>query len=90
MTYFDCQIKGESYITIFHYFFFKKLFVLMTKQHFSVVEEDSSVIEGTSSIIEGTSSIIEETPSVVEGTSLSVEIMSKPSRKFTRSLRKPP
>jgi len=69
MLYYDCKIAGEVSLTIFQFVFSKKLFALIPKQHFSVVEEDSSVIEGTFSIFE-------ETPPVVEGTSLSVENMT--------------
>jgi len=59
MTYFDCQIKGESYRTIFQYVFFKKFFAIIPKMHISVNNANASVIEANDLVVKANDLIVE-------------------------------
>ena len=59
MIYFDCQIKGESYRTIFQYVFFKKFFAIIPKMHISVNNANASVIEANDLVVKANDLIVE-------------------------------
>ena len=59
MTYFDCQIKGESYRTIFQYVFFKKFFSIIPKLHISINNANASVIKANDLVVKANDLIVE-------------------------------
>jgi len=66
MTYFDCQIKGESYRTIFQYVFFKKFFAIIPKMHISVNNANASVNNANASVIEANDLVVKANDLIVE------------------------